>query len=248
MRTGRHQFNYLPYVTTWAMNIMAQVKGYTLDKAYLIDRAFGVLVERNVNMYKEQLENVKRFSIMCGVYQEMKNSFRDFYKNLKRQLDILDENPYDYEVDVMAMEMKAVKDPNRLRILNKLLNSPGALKAVDQNIVYAKTVCGLAYEAFDLLGTKLNGLPRGLQNIGSQYKILAGEYAISLTNDLELRHKYWSEKFFNVRSPEEEEKATAQYDRYVARFNKDQEDYEWGLNLCYNRLISAARKYGIDDD
>ena len=48
MRTGKHQFNMLDYVPIWAIKIIAEVPGFTVERALEVDATFGTLVGSEV--------------------------------------------------------------------------------------------------------------------------------------------------------------------------------------------------------
>lgn len=96
MRTGKHQFNYQAYAIKWAINIMANEKGYSVNRAYQIDRVFGNLVERWLDYYQTQLAYIKRFSEIKGAYNGAIRDFDNFSNELREVIIRYHANPPDY--------------------------------------------------------------------------------------------------------------------------------------------------------
>lgn len=97
MRTGKYQ--YLKYVTIWAVNIIANVKGYSLERAYEINPLFGQLVESKIKYYEQQLEYVKRVAMSFQVYDDMLVEYGNFQKQLNEDTEWLSNNRYDWGLD-----------------------------------------------------------------------------------------------------------------------------------------------------
>lgn len=97
MRTGKYQ--YLKYVTIWAVNIIANVKGYSLEKAYEIDKVFGSLVESKIKYYEQQLEYVMQVSMSFQVYDDMLEEYGNFQKQLNEDTEFLRNNKYDWDLE-----------------------------------------------------------------------------------------------------------------------------------------------------
>ena len=110
MKTGKLQSNYVMYSVEWAVRIIAGDSKCTLEKAYSIDRMFGVMVEQRVNQYKKEIELAKNFSVMCGVYGEMRNEYEDFGKYLSEEVEFFSKHKFDWQLEEEA-EMNANPGP-----------------------------------------------------------------------------------------------------------------------------------------
>lgn len=104
MRTGKHQFSYVAYAVEWAVKILANTEGYTLNKAYSIDKMFGVMVEQKINQYLKEIELAKHFSVMCGVYDKMYKEYQDFGKYLSEEVKFFSEHRYDWQLEYEAAQ------------------------------------------------------------------------------------------------------------------------------------------------
>lgn len=140
MRTGKHQSkNYAFYAIKWAVNIMANINGYSVNRAYQIDRVFGTLVEQYVNYYKEQLEYVKRFSAISGAYSAMINDFNNFSDELRKNLEWFENNPPDYRaIAINFARNNTIHDPESLLELLQKQNTNIKLhdiKSVWDNVI-----------------------------------------------------------------------------------------------------------------
>lgn len=94
------QFNYLKYVTPWAVKILAGVSGYSLSKAYAIDYKFGKMVERLIDAYKQEIEMAQELSTRFGVHMSMANEYTNFYNELKEDVEFFDNHRLDWFAEV----------------------------------------------------------------------------------------------------------------------------------------------------
>ena len=127
MRTGKQVFNYYQHAVIWAKEIIANNPKFSVDKAYQIDRYFGLLVESRVKSYKDRLESSRRVMTLAWAAEEKqwaqqtiswvasRNAKIDLmledYKNLSTA-DFLNKYP---ELDVgdeedLAIAIKQVED------------------------------------------------------------------------------------------------------------------------------------------
>lgn len=146
MRTGKHQFNYTKYAVDWAVSIMAGDPKCTLEKAYAIDRMFGVLVEQCVNRYKTELELAKNFSVMCGVYNFMRDEYEDFGKYLREEVEFLRKHKYDPWLDTVPEDEAYENYGDQVKLNNMISNRIG----------------NLIVKSADLSLTRINQMPREL--------------------------------------------------------------------------------------
>ncbi len=103
MRTGKYQFKYQAYAIEWAINIMANKNGYSVNRAYQIDRVFGTMVEQWLNYYQAQLEQVKRFSVISGAYTHMIREFDGFGDMLREHIERFISKTPDYSTYAVAL-------------------------------------------------------------------------------------------------------------------------------------------------
>ena len=161
MRTGKHQFNYRAYAVEWAVKILANVKGYTLDKAYSIDRVFGAMVEDQVNAYKREYERVQRFAVVCGVYDKMIGDFKGFENNLRDSLEYFQK----HKMDLLTQWRAEFNDEVGVDYYEVDPNVLACNKAIRTRLTSIVDKCeGLAEDKF-------NQLPVGL---GEDFKALKG--------------------------------------------------------------------------
>lgn len=89
MRIGKHSFNYVAYSVIWANKIISNVKGYSLDKARQISSMFASMVERQIKSYEEQINKMRRISVMFYVFDECKNEIDNIYNITRNDINFL---------------------------------------------------------------------------------------------------------------------------------------------------------------
>ena len=95
MKTGNQIFKYYTYSIIWANKIIAEVKGYSIDKAYAISPLFGSMVEKQLDNYQRQLDRLRYTASVFGVFDECKSMFDKFYEVTRKDIDYLLNNPKD---------------------------------------------------------------------------------------------------------------------------------------------------------
>jgi hypothetical protein len=86
MKTGNILSKYYSYSIIWANKIIANIKGYSIDKAYEISPVFASMVQAQLDDYQKQLDRLKHTAMVFGVFDECKSMFDNFYKTCKEDI------------------------------------------------------------------------------------------------------------------------------------------------------------------
>lgn len=263
MRTGKHQFNYVAYSVEWAVKILANVNGYTLEKAYSIDRVFGLMVEQRINLYKQEIEMAKNFSVMCGVYGEMYNEYQDFGKYLSEEVEFFNKHRYDWGLEYYA-EQNA--DPGEFNgeldfgtfnyhyedwKLEYDAYIDFTTRYKDQlafNKMITRRISNLFINSSNLSLSRINQMPKSLANNFKTMKQLAMDTAssVKLFNMTVLSNQFYDEMNAAVGSNTQREYDNAMYEidnfytsvtsTFINVINTNNIDYHNTLNNTYEQI------------
>ena len=233
MRTGKHQFNYRAYAVEWAVKILANVKGYTLEKAYSIDRVFGVMVEERINLYKQEIELAKKFSVMCGVYGEMYNEYQDFGKYLSEEVEFFNNNNYKWFAEI-AKQMVEAGEWNE---------EDGDKEALAFNEMITNRISNLFVKSGNLSLSRINQMPKSLANNFTTMKNLALDssnkirtYNMETLKNAETKLMFQAEYGSSSGYWKTKDTYDAKTNQFINEVNKNTLDYHNTLNNTYEQI------------
>ncbi len=237
MRTGKYQFKYQAYAIEWAISIMANKNGYSVNRAYQIDRVFGTMVEQWLNYYQAQLEQVKRFSVISGAYTGMIRDFDNFTIELSDHLIQFAENPPDYAEFAEAYNIATANGIRSFLILddatrNTLNNMDAISKSFDK----------LTDKINKLSLAKLSCLPMALK--ADVQKI--HEQGVRCANELNFMHQGIKLTIINA----VKKNYTAYLENTDSLTTLFKEEMEKQFNAYvdnYNALQEKYKRYLLDD-
>ena len=98
MKTENILSKYYTYSIIWANKIIANIEGYSIDKAYEISPVFAKMVQAQLDDYQKQLDRLKYTATTFGVFDECKSMFDKFYETCKKDIQQLIINPKTLEI------------------------------------------------------------------------------------------------------------------------------------------------------
>ena len=241
MKTGKLQSNYVMYSVEWAVRIIAGDSKCTLEKAYSIDRMFGVMVEQRLNQYKKELVLAKNFSVMCGVYGQMRDEYQDFGKYLSEEIEFFSKHGFDWYVHEMTEYYAGDEYAEEFVANNK--------DKIALNEMITRRITDLFTKSSDLSLARINQMPKQLSNNFKTMKQLAIDTASSIRfyNDQFLRQRYDAESTSRVQTETEFTEMENFYDSQTKLFTNiiqaNTDEYQQTLNNTAEQI----RRLLLDD-
>lgn len=245
MKTGKQVFKYYTYSIIWANKIIAEVKGYSIDKAYAISPLFGSMVEKQIKIYEEQFQQVRNFAVMCGAYNLMFNDFADFHRYLKADIEYFSEHKINVETQQMMRYYKELKSKINLSRFEKFdlsqierdLNDPNIQELILLNQNIANRIGSLANKCVSITLDKLSYLPSNLRGGFEELKAL-GETIVKqvMYNTTTAAEDDYNLAYYLIPSDAEEASALGKYYQDVSdarndALNQNMEDFSRQLQL-----------------
>lgn len=186
MRTGKQHINYIAYAVIWANKILVGVRGYSLDKARQISPMFASMVERQIKSYEEQINKMRRISVMFYVFDECKNEIDNIYNITRNDINFLLNNNRKQTAEV-AFELHYVGDD-----IPKELN-----EALKFNKLWDDRFKEVMTKIGSISLSKLSILPKRYQSIFKQQKQIMTDLVnnISTYNQMILDVEYTIEEY-----------------------------------------------------
>ena len=239
MRTGKQVFNYRAYAVEWAVKILANVKGYTLEKAYSIDRVFGAMVEDQVNAYKREYERVQRFAVVCGAYNVLEKEMKSIAQDILNEIAYFSKNKYDWytEYEHSTLIPMTIFDfggnkyqSQETKEYERYVNEHK--EALAYNSMFDKRMKSFVKRSVNIQFSTLDKLPKEFTPIANEGKALT----IAVANNIVKRKDYTYDIFmqeWNMSSSSDEEQLNKDIKEEQEAFDKAMDSlvYQYSNNM-----------------